>query len=382
MRWRASDRYPIISLLLLIVTALQPAEAKAQRLTDTDLEQLALELSEPPGQFDTDNLISNEASYLQVLPQLKEIAEPGQAYLGVGPDQNFTYLVHVRPALAMIVDLRRDNLLEHLYLKELIEVSGNRWQYLSYLFGKPLPTGFRPDPAADASVLVNHLRSFPSDDDFFEKSFLKIWSSIRHRFPRLTWDQDRVTFYQIALAFFEENFQLRYRSHGRRPRPYYPSYEQLMTETYQPGQMGHYLNSESDFRFLKKMQTENRIIPIVGDLAGPKALKSIGKYLKKQGYVVSTFYVSNVEFYLFRKGQFPHFVASVTELPTNQNSVFIRSYFNYWREHPETVAGYYVTSLLQQIQSFLELHQERPYEDYWDVVTRDYIPTQPPDHRP
>src|SRR3989442_2839045 len=68
-------------------------------------------LSERGGYFDTDNLISNESSYLQVLPELRRRNVHGGAYLGVGPDQNFTYIAQVRPAAAVIVDIQRDNLL-------------------------------------------------------------------------------------------------------------------------------------------------------------------------------------------------------------------------------------------------------------------------------
>ena len=71
--------------------------------------------SEPGGYFDTDNLISNERSYLQVLPDLERPGVHGGAYVGVGPDQNFSYIARIRPPIAFIVDIRRDNLLLHLY---------------------------------------------------------------------------------------------------------------------------------------------------------------------------------------------------------------------------------------------------------------------------
>ena len=78
--------------------------------------------SEPGGYFDTDNLISNESSYLQVVPELRRAGISGGAYLGVGPDQNFTYIAEIRPAIAFIVDIRRDNLLLHLLFKALFQL--------------------------------------------------------------------------------------------------------------------------------------------------------------------------------------------------------------------------------------------------------------------
>jgi len=368
-----------VLILFLIIGLPQPPQTEAEEvsaLADQEFERLSLELSEEPGYFDTDNLISNEISYQQVLPRLKEVTRPGQVYLGVGPDQNFTYIAQVRPATAIIIDLRRDNLLQHLYFKQVIEASKDRWQYLSLLFGKQSPQDFRPDPSADVNRLIQHFRNLSSDQDFFEQSFLKAWSSIRRRFPRLTREEDHETFHRIAVAFFNENLQLRFRSHGRRARPHYPTYEQLMTQTDGRGEMRNYLNSESDFRFLRKMQLENRIVPVIGDLAGQKAMRNVGEYLEKQGSVVAAFYVSNVEFYLFGEGRFPLFLENVRSLPVDENSVLIRSVFNHWQRHPETLSGYYVTTLLQRIDRLLGLHQERPYRDYWDVVSTDYIPTQ------
>src|SRR5262245_46475623 len=52
-------------------------------------------LSEPGGFFDSDNLISNETSYLHVLGKLREMGVHGGVYLGVGPDQNFSYITKI-----------------------------------------------------------------------------------------------------------------------------------------------------------------------------------------------------------------------------------------------------------------------------------------------
>src|ERR1700686_1375795 len=60
-------------------------------------------LSEDGGDFDTDNLISNERSYLDVIPALNASRVSGGAYVGLGPDQNFSYIAQVRPAIAFIL---------------------------------------------------------------------------------------------------------------------------------------------------------------------------------------------------------------------------------------------------------------------------------------
>src|ERR1700741_3433145 len=96
-------------------------------------------LSEPGGYFDTDNLISNESSYLDVLPALRAHDVRGGAYLGVGPDQNFSYIARVRPTVAYIIDIRRDNLLLHLLFKAIFARAPDRVTYLALLTGRSPP---------------------------------------------------------------------------------------------------------------------------------------------------------------------------------------------------------------------------------------------------
>src|SRR5215207_1120444 len=108
-------------------------------LSDSAFAALAGRISETGGYFDSDNLISNESSYLHVLGAMRRIGVAGGAYVGVGPDQNFSYIAQVRPRIAFIIDIRRDNLLEHLLFKSIFAMSRNRLEYLSLLFGKTAP---------------------------------------------------------------------------------------------------------------------------------------------------------------------------------------------------------------------------------------------------
>src|SRR6185503_16574671 len=91
-----------------------------------------------------------ERSYLDVVPALKAAGVAGGAYIGVGPDQNFSYIAQVRPAIAFIVDIRRDNLLLHLLFKALFTSAQNRVEYVSLLTGRPPPG--HPETWQDASL--------------------------------------------------------------------------------------------------------------------------------------------------------------------------------------------------------------------------------------
>ena len=107
------------------------------RLTDSAFWQLIDELSEPGGTFLSSNYVSNERDYQRVIPELEKHKKPGGVYIGVGPDQNFTYISALQPAIAFIVDIRRENMLLHLMHKALLELSPDRAVFLSRLFSRP-----------------------------------------------------------------------------------------------------------------------------------------------------------------------------------------------------------------------------------------------------
>src|SRR5262245_8933591 len=113
----------------------QPAQSLERSLAKEQFAQMVEKFSEPNGYFDSDNLISNEASYLHVMGKLRQMKVSGGAYIGVGPDQSFSYIAQIRPAIAFITDIRRDNLLQHLLFKSLFSLSRNRLEYLCLLFG-------------------------------------------------------------------------------------------------------------------------------------------------------------------------------------------------------------------------------------------------------
>src|SRR5437867_4039655 len=95
------------------------------RLTDKEFWKMITDFSEAGGYFRSDNFLSNEAGYQRVIPSLKKNVRSGGVYLGVGPEQNFTYVVAFEAKMAFIVDIRRQNMLEHLVYKALMELSSD-----------------------------------------------------------------------------------------------------------------------------------------------------------------------------------------------------------------------------------------------------------------
>ena len=123
-------------------------EELPSRLTDREFWRLAVESSESDGYFRSDTLTSNELLYQRVIPELLERTRPGGVYLGVGPEQNFTYMAALRPPMAIIFDIRRGNMLVQLMYKALFELAKDRADFVSMLFSRPRPPGLGPDSTA------------------------------------------------------------------------------------------------------------------------------------------------------------------------------------------------------------------------------------------
>lgn len=283
-------------------------------------------LSEPEGQFDTDNLISNEHSYADVIPPLASGGVSGGAYLGVGPDQNFSYIARIRPSVAYIIDIRRDNLLLHLLFKALFAQANTRAEYLSLLTGRSPPD--RPDrwTGAPIQALVAHVDAPAMPADALRSLRARVDATIEGFGVPLS-ATDRRTIDRFHRTFVDAGLALRFQSHGRPPRPYYPTLRELLLATDGRGQAGNYLASEGDFRFVRRLQERDQIIPVVGDVGGPHALRAIAGAIARRGERVSAFYLSNVETYLSRDGAYRRFTQNLRLLPRDGRSVMIRATF-------------------------------------------------------
>src|SRR5216117_3137165 len=60
-------------------------------LSDKEFWRMVTDFSEAGGYFRSDNFLSNEIGYQGVIPGLRKSIRRGGVYLGVGPEQNFTY---------------------------------------------------------------------------------------------------------------------------------------------------------------------------------------------------------------------------------------------------------------------------------------------------
>ena len=318
------------------VSPLRSAGPLPHRLGDGEFWRLVETLSEPSGYFQSENLVSNEHTFQYVVPALEQAAQPGRVYLGVAPDQNFTYMLATKPEMAFIVDIRRGNLHAQLMYKALFELSSDRADFVSRLFARPRPEGLTtlstvddifmsfartiPDPelqSATLSEMITHLtgtrgfRLLPGDligiEDIYDQ-FVRFG-------PSITYSSGPASRFGTRSGFG-----------GRgRGRNNFPSYADLMRQHDGTGVQRSYLSSAERFHVLKSMEERNLIVPVVGDFAGPKALRAVGRYIRDHEATVGAFYTSNVEQYLFRNGVWRQFYANLATLPFDERTVIIRS---------------------------------------------------------
>jgi hypothetical protein len=282
-------------------------------------------LSEEGGDFDTDNLISNERSYLDVVPALKTAGVTGGAYIGVGPDQNFSYIAQLRPSIAFIVDIRRDNLLLHLLFKALFAEAQTRVGYLSLLTGRSPPDRIETWRDASLPKLVAYIDEARSNPDAVQRLDRRVRETIAGFGVPLT-PADVNTIARFHHAFINDGLSLKFESRGRPPREAYPTFRDLLLATDRAGRLWNFLASERDFQFVRSLEGQDLVIPVVGDLGGRRALGAIADLMTARGDRLSAFYISNVETYLYGD-KYSQFARNVTRLPRDARSVIIRSTF-------------------------------------------------------
>ena len=348
------------------------------RLTDQEFWKLVTDFSEPGGYFLSDNFVSNERLFQQALTELKQDREAAGAYLGVGPEQNFTYIVALKPRIAFIFDIRRQNLIQHLMYKALFELSPDRSEFVSRLFSRA-----RPD-SLDANTNIMDLFAAFSDVSPEPELFRANLRAIKdvlikdHGFT-LTMDDESSLEY-VFSAFFIGGPNLAYSRTF--PPGVMPSFQELMTEADESGEHRSFLATEDTYETMRQFEMNNLLVPVVGDFAGPTAIRSVGDYLKEHGTGVTAFYVSNVEQYLFRDQEaWKNFYSNVGTLPLRPRSVFIRALIKtrtgQFSPLPVVRPGFsYLQIALSPISDLISAFNSDMVHDYPDILLNQVVPNQ------
>ncbi len=367
----------------------QTATAKQpESLSAAEFSRLSQTMSEEGGYFRSDNFTSNETAYLTVVDKLKQLGASGGAYIGVGPEQNFTYLAKIRPRIAFIMDIRRQAVLQHLVYKAVFHLTSNRVQFLALLLSRPLPKEKAPTPNSELTEILAYFSQTQADEKAYVANLATIRKTIQEEFLFPLSDNDQKGVEYVYSTFRSDGLQLSYRSGGNNPGSTlggngagfgggFPVLKDLITQTDLNGKLGNFLASNDDFEFVRGMHRKNLIIPVVGNFGGPKALAAIGEYLKKNGYTVTAYYTSNVEQYLFENDVFTAWANNVRKLPLTDRSLFIRSASGR-NSHPARLPGHRAATLLQLMTVFLKDFDEGVYKSHFDLVTTHYIAPDKP----
>jgi len=365
----ATALFAFLGPLSLTSTPLFVTDELPKQLSDEAFWNLVTEFSETGGYFRSDNFVSNETTFQYVIKDLKK-TKPGGVYLGVGPDQNFTYIVALQPRMAIIFDIRRQNMLQHLMYKALIEMSSDRADFLSRLFSRKRPAGIGAQTTAEE--LFNAYEDIEADRQFFLDSLQAIQKQLEEHHHFKLSGEDKANVEYVFRSFYAGGPDLTYNGVGGGGfgRSRMPSYAELMQMTDGEGENRSYMGSEENFRVLQDLEKRNLIVPVVGDFAGTKAIRAVGNYLKQHDAFVTAFYLSNVEQYLFQQDDdWSKFYHNVETIPVDSTAAFIRSVFNGLAVTSQP-SGYGLrsASLLSSIPDLLKAFSAGDVRTYSDVI--------------
>jgi hypothetical protein len=183
-------------------------------------------------------------------------------------------------------------------------------------------------------------------------------------------EEDLATVRRFHQEFIDQGPGIKYTTYDRSPLPFDPTYRQLVLETDRQGREMSFLATPERYALIREMERENRIVPVVGDLAGDHALRETGRYLEEIQLPVTALYASNVEFLLWEGGVFGAFADNVVALPWAPGALLIRSVMGrYGRTHPHNVRRYHSTQSLQTLESLVDGHRTGAYGSYQELVT-------------
>ena len=316
----------VVTVVLTAVLACSGVAADRIQPPSTFAQQITA-LSEPEGYFDTDNLISNESSYQQVLPELRRTRRFTAAPTWVSGRTRTSHTSRRRALRSPSSSTSAATIF--------CCTSCSRRCSRSHV---PASTTSRSSSAAPCPPRSSAWRAAPVDRlvSYVDAPALRLPPSThcgRGSTPPspavgVTLSaEDLRTIDRFHRRFIEEGVSLRFQSTGRPPRSYYPTYRRASDRHGWIRPSGQLPRLRRRVPVSERSPGPRQVIPVVGDLSGPSAIAAIGKLLGVRRIEVSAFYVSNVEFYLFGEGAFPRYITNLGRLPHAGNSVIIRSVF-------------------------------------------------------
>ncbi len=316
---------------------------------DQTFARVAQDLSEPESGPPADNLLSNEDSVFRISNQVARLAPKGGVYLGVGPDQNFTLIAPSEPKLAFVIDFRRRNALVHYLHKALMLLAPTRAEYLGRLLARtpgPLP----PDPSADD--LVAAFAAATLDRPRLQAEIAAVAATLRPlgviedaEWPALALLQSRLAGPGLNGRFLNLSM--------------YPTFSSQIRSRDRQNLPAHFLAREAWYQAVRALQIGDRLIPLTGNFTSPNCLPRLADWLTARRLAISTFYLSDVEFFLVRSGLYPTFASHLARLPWTPGAILIRTSTREIRS-PDRLPGASSTTIIRPAAAWLDLLRRNP----------------------
>lgn len=297
------------------------------------LSRCAASLSEKPLLHDFhDNYVTNEARHDRATEFLRE---RGGAYLGVGPYQNYTLIARTQPLVAVITDIRRSNVLQHLIVKALVLAAETRFDFLTRLLMRQVKLDVRP-PVSVKALLDQIQKLPPVAEEEAENMIDSLCRTIEDEFDFPLTESDHEAIRAYMMEFWKCGFHIEYQ--GCPPGGLentditfngfvgMPKWGRTIAGDGKSVTTSDWLGNEASYQVIRSLHNQNRIIPIVGDLSGSKTLRAVGDLLRRWGLAVNYFYTSNVEMWLLGDAgnALKQFYDNVASLPIGDRSEMIR----------------------------------------------------------
>jgi len=338
-------------------------------LADEAVGPLLARLSENPGDFPSENFVTNETSLLHVAKALREPTLHGRAYVGVGPEQSYTYLALLEPRVAYIVDIRRANFLEHMMFRGCFEAGKTRAEFLGALLAR------RAQPVTDAgagsdagfAALDSAFHTAAPDATLRDEGIART-KALMDRLAIVRAKGDDTAIARIHGAFMKHGLAIAYTMLKSDRK--YPTLGENFAARDPEGKPASFLADEETYARVRRLVLENRILPVVGDFGGKHALRAVAADMQARAIPLGVFYTSNVEQYLFEQHTYEAFVENVRAMPRDDDSLIVRVWFDAGKAHPAQRTGHRTTQLAIPANAFLARSAKKPFRFYWDVVNQ------------
>lgn len=349
----------------------QPARAGAAPLSLEHWRHMVSTLS-LPGASSSPGYVCQNGSYLQVAKSLVARAPADGVYIGVGQDENLSYIALTRPVLALVVGSNHDQLLLQLMYKALFEIAADRQAFLVGLLGAD-GSELRPaSPDDRLSLLMDRVGRLPRTEASFESAHRAIQRRVVSFGLDLGPDANS-KLRDVHQAFFRRGLELRHAPNDRTGNPEtFPTLRTVLESVSPDGAVRSFLGTSAYFDSVRRLHASNRIVPLVGTL--PDALPVVAAFLRQRSLEVGVVHVSSTELAIATPQAFAKWTRSLATLPKSKGALFIRAYLHQGKPHPAQMPGQVGATVLVPMRVFDEVFAGKSEATYYDLCTVGVLP--------